>query len=246
MRLPSSGFGNGLHAQVVSALGLDIVEGRLQPGMTLNLNDLAQRFSVGRSVLREALRVLESLGMVEARQRIGTQVRPRHDWDLLNPQVVRWRGSGPRYFEQMRELLELRLGIEPVAARLSAVAMSDADAARLVRAAEQMVAASAAGDAQGFVEADVLFHELVLRSCGNSVIAHFASTVEALLRTRTSERRYPITEYTPASAHRHNRLAAAIAARDAAEAFAVSFEMIEVTVEEFENVSLQDAPPAAR
>ena len=240
MPLWNPGMGSGLHAQVTSALGVEIVEGRLAPGSILNLEELGRRFSVGRSVLRESLRVLESLGMIEPRQRLGTQVLPRSEWDLLNPKVILWRGSGAGYFEQMRELLELRLGIEPVAARLSAQAMSEADTHRLAEAARRMVTTSASGDAHGFLEADVEFHDLILRSCGNSVIAHFATTVEAVLRTRTFEHRFPITDYTPASADRHDRLAAAIAERDPATAFAVSLDMIDATVREFDSAAVTD------
>ncbi len=75
---------------------------------------------MSRSVVREALRVLQSLGLVEPRQRVGTQVLGIGSWELLAPTVIRWRGASPAYFVQQRELLELRLGVEPVAATLAA------------------------------------------------------------------------------------------------------------------------------
>lgn len=223
----------GLHAQVVDVIGSEVVDGRLAVGAILNLDDLAARFSVSRSVLREALRVLQSLGMVEPRQRIGTQVLPRTSWDLMNPQIIIWRGRSTEYFVQMRELLELRLGLEPVAARLSATAFRPEQAAAVEASARTMVDAAAAGDGRAYLEADVAFHTAILRGSGNDVIGHFASTVEALLRTRTDERRFTITDYTPAAAEKHLALARAIGAGDAAGAFARSWELIDTTVDEF-------------
>ncbi|ARC55663.1 HTH-type transcriptional regulator LutR [Frondihabitans sp. 762G35] len=229
----------GLHGRVVNRLGRQIVEGEVAMGSILNLEELSARFAVSRSVLREALRVLQSLGMVEPRQRVGTQVRPREEWDLMSPQLIAWRGHGAEYFVQMRELLELRLGLEPVAARLSATKLDPAGAEAVRRAAETMVTSSAAGDGRAYLEADIAFHTAILRGSGNAVVAHFASTVDALLRTRTEERRFTITEYTPASAHRHNELARALVERDPDAAYRWSYELIEATLAEF----VSEAPP---
>ncbi|MCU1444516.1 FadR/GntR family transcriptional regulator [Cryobacterium sp.] len=222
----------GLHAQVVNALGQEIVDGRYAPGDILNLDRLSDRFTVSRSVLREAVRVLQSLGMVEPRQRVGTQVLPRQSWDLFSPQIIHWRGLGD-YFTQMREMLEVRLGIEPVAARLSSRLMSDAERQAVSRAAATMVAADLARDGRTYLEADVEFHTLILQGARNAVMAHFASTVEALLRTREQEKRFTITEYTPPSAHRHNDLAEAIVAGDEDAAYRFSYATIDATLTEF-------------
>ncbi len=238
---PGSWRERGLHARVLNSLGQEIVDGRYAPGDILNLDDIAAAFAVSRSVLREALRVLQSLGMVEPRQRVGTQVLPRGTWDLMNPQIIIWRGRGPEYFTQRREMLEMRLGIEPVAARLSARLMTDAQLAAVAEAAEAMVAADLAGDGRRFLESDIAFHSLILVGSGNSVMGHFAGTVAALLRTREEEKRFTITEYTPPSAHRHNQLAVALAERDADAAYRWSYATIEATLAEF----MQEAGDAA-
>lgn len=223
----------GLHGRVVGAIGQDIVDAVLAPGEILDLDRIAADMNVSRSVIREALRVLRSLGMIEARQRVGTQILPRERWDLMNPQIIAWRGHGPDYFVQMRELIELRLGIEPVASRLAATWMPAADRALVVDDAAHLVASAARGDGRAFLEADIRFHAAILQGSGNSVMAHFSGTVEALLRTRVEERRFTITDYTPASADRHNALAAAIAAGDADEAYRWSYALLEATRAEF-------------
>ncbi len=223
----------GLHARVLNALGQRIVDGGYPTGDILNLDLITEEFAVSRSVLREALRVLQSLGLVEPRQRVGTQVLPRESWDLMHPQVIFWRGRGTDYLTQMREMLELRLGIEPVAARLSARLMTLEQLDAVGAAAEAMVLADQTGDGRRFLEADIEFHSLILIGSGNSVMGHFAGTVAALLRTREEEKRFTITEYTPPSAHRHNQLAEALRARDADAAYRWSYATIEATLTEF-------------
>jgi len=222
----------GLHARVVNVLGLQIVDSHYQPGDILNLDRLSEEFTVSRSVLREALRVLQSLGMVEPRQRVGTQVLARQFWDLFSPQIIQWRGRGD-YFAQMREMLQLRLGIEPVAARLSARLMSSVERDAVAAAAAVMVEADHSRDGRRYLEADVEFHTLILQGSGNAVMGHFASTVAALLRTREQETRFTITDYTPASAHRHNDLAAAIVAGDEDAAYTAAYATLEATLTEF-------------
>ena len=88
-------------------------------------------------------------------------------------------------------------------------------------------------DGRRFLEADVEFHTLILQGSGNAVMNHFANTVAALLRTREQEKRFTITDYTPASAHRHNDLAAAIVAGDEDAAYAFAYATLDATLAEF-------------
>jgi DNA-binding FadR family transcriptional regulator len=222
--------GRGLHGQVLDVLGQRIVDGGIGAGSVLRPELVADEFGVSRSVVREALRVLQSLGLVEPRQRVGTQVLGIGSWELLAPTVIRWRGASPSYFVQQRELLELRLGVEPVAAALAAGAPG---AAAVLEAAEDMLDARAREDSRAYLEADVRFHRGLLTASGNAVFAHFAGTVEALLRTRTSESRDPITRWTNDAAARHLTVAQALVAGDPAAASAAATELVRVTRDEF-------------
>ncbi|MFJ3382675.1 MULTISPECIES: FadR/GntR family transcriptional regulator [unclassified Curtobacterium] len=231
----------GLHAHVLDTLGQRIVAGAttrptsvgaVPAGTVLRPEDVASEFGVSRSVVREALRVLQSLGLVEPRQRVGTQVLPPSAWELLAPEVIRWRGASSGYFVQQRELLELRLGIEPVAASLAA-ARGPAATAPVLAAALEMVDAAARDDGAAYLEADVRFHRALLTGSGNAVFAHFATTVEALLRTRTSESRDTITRWTDAAAARHEAVGRALAAGDAGAAATATTALVGVTRDEF-------------
>ncbi|SDQ85111.1 DNA-binding transcriptional regulator, FadR family [Curtobacterium sp. UNCCL20] len=234
-RTSGSARGRGLHGHVLDVLGQRIVDGAIDPGSVLRPELVADEFGVSRSVVREALRVLQSLGLVEPRQRIGTQVLGIGSWELLAPTVIRWRGASPSYFVQQRELLELRLGVEPVAASLTARAGADggSGAAEVLAAAEDMLDACARDDSRAYLEADVRFHRALLAGSGNAVFAHFAGTVEALLRTRTSESRDTITRWTHDAAARHLAVGRAVVAGDAAAASAAAGELVRVTRDEF-------------
>ncbi|WP_144712269.1 FadR/GntR family transcriptional regulator [Curtobacterium pusillum] len=222
--------GRGLHAHVLDTLGQRIVDGQLAAGSVLRPETAADEFGVSRSVVREALRVLQSLGLVEPRQRVGTQVLGIGSWELLAPTVIRWRGASPSYFDQQRELLELRLGVEPVAASLAA---GTPGAEAVLAAASDMTDACDRDDSRAYLEADVRFHRALLEASGNAVFAHFAGTVEALLRTRTSESRDTITRWTRDAAARHVAVGRALVAGDAGGASASAGELVRVTRDEF-------------
>ncbi|MDM7890433.1 FadR/GntR family transcriptional regulator [Curtobacterium caseinilyticum] len=224
----------GLHAHVLETLGQRIVDGAVPVGAVVRPELVATEFGVSRSVVREALRVLQSLGLVEPRQRVGTQVLPTSSWELLAPTVIRWRGASPAYFVQQRELLELRLGVEPVAAALVAGRAGEAGAgAAVLDAARAMLDACAREDSRAYLEADVRFHRALLTGSGNAVFTHFAGTVEALLRTRTSESRDTITRWTRDAALRHEAVALAVAGGDVAAAGEAATALLRVTRDEF-------------
>jgi DNA-binding FadR family transcriptional regulator len=223
----------GLHAQVVHTLGRDIVDGTLATGQALIPDDLCSRFAVSRSVIRESLRALESLGMVSARPQVGTRVSAEENWDLLNPQVVLWRGEGTQYLRQMHELLELRLGVESAAAELATQRITAEQVDALASAAEAMAAAAQAQDAEGFLEADVSFHDILLRSSGNAIMAQFADTVGAVLRTRSGDTGHTIHDRTGRSIANHRQLAAALRDRDADAARRWARTIVQETLTEF-------------
>src|SRR5690625_3917079 len=150
--------GTGLYAQVVDVLGREIVNGDIEPGTIVYADQLCERLGVSRSVIREGVRTLSSMGLVEARPQVGTRVLPPEHWDLLNPYVVTWRGEGPGYVKQMKELLKLRLGIEHAAAGLAAERIDDDGAQEIRTHARALAAAYLAGDARKLFEMDSGFH----------------------------------------------------------------------------------------
>lgn len=174
-----------LHDTVLEVLGLDITAGRLAPGDTVSIDELATRHEVSRSVVREVLRVLAAQGLVESRRKVGTVVMPSTSWNLYDPTVIRWRLADRDRLGQLHSLTELREAVEPMSAGLAARRASGAQAARLVALAAQLWEAGVSGDVEGFLAIDVEFHRGVLDACGNEMFAHLGSVVTEVLVGRT-------------------------------------------------------------
>ena len=81
-------------------------------------------FSVSRTALREAYSVLTAKAMIVARPKIGTRVRPKADWNMLDPEVLSWHLQSTPTENFVAELFVLRQMVEPEAAALAAKARS--------------------------------------------------------------------------------------------------------------------------
>jgi DNA-binding FadR family transcriptional regulator len=219
----------GLYGQVVEAVGREIVDGVLTPGQIVYAEQLCQRFSISRSVVRESVRTLSSMGLLESRPQVGTRVLAIEQWDLLNPQIIRWRMLGPGADAQQKELLELRLGVEPVAARFAAQRMTAEVRAELLAAAGEMNVALAEGNRYAFFVADAEFHRLILEGSGNKSIAQLAGTISAALDGRSGQ---PSTKLNSAAVELHVSLAEALAAGDEEAAHELATLVLEQTLEE--------------
>ncbi|QKG24379.1 FadR/GntR family transcriptional regulator [Actinomadura verrucosospora] len=207
----------GLHGSVVDRLGVQITAGDVAAGEVLRIEQLEARFGVSRSVVREAIRVLESMGMVTSRRRVGITVAPRGGWNLFDPQIIAWRLDGPGRDEQLRELGELRRGLEPVAARLAALRATPAQCGTLTGAVMQMAVHGKSGDLEAYLEADVQFHRTLLEASGNDMMGALSGVVAAVLAGRTHHDLMP-AHPEPAAIRWHAEVAQAVQAGDAAAA----------------------------
>ncbi|MGH2559118.1 MAG: FadR/GntR family transcriptional regulator [Thermomicrobiales bacterium] len=153
-----------------------ILSGQIEPGERMpSERQLAEAFGVGRSAMREALKSLSLIGLVEVRQGDGTYLREANA--ALLPEVIEW---GLLLGEQRTmDLVEARQKIEAVIAGLAAERRDDRDIEALRHLIERMARAT---DADGFVEADVAFHLRVAECARNTVLRDILSNVQALLR----------------------------------------------------------------
>ncbi|WP_327063344.1 FadR/GntR family transcriptional regulator [Leifsonia sp. Root112D2] len=177
---------SGLHARVLDSLGLAICSSELAPGTIVRIDELEERHGVSRSVVRETLRVLSSMGLVASRRRVGVQILPSSEWNLYDPQVIRWRLASPGRISQLRSLTELRTAIEPEAARLAAIRVPLTGASDLMGLAGKLWAAGKQGDQDEFLTLDIEFHRLVLSSSGNEMFGKLHTLVTEVLTGRTN------------------------------------------------------------
>ncbi|MFB7208679.1 FadR/GntR family transcriptional regulator [Streptomyces sp. NPDC056255] len=209
--------GAGLHTHVLDTLGLEIAAGVHPPGQVLRTDELAQRFDVSRTVVREVIRVLESMHLVESRRRVGVTVRPTEAWNVYDPQVIRWRLAGADRPRQLRSLTVLRSAIEPVAAGLAARNATPEQCAALTECALGMVATSRGQQLEGYLKHDIAFHRIVLNASGNEMFARLGDVVAEVLAGRTHHQ-VMFEDPDPAAVTLHVRLAEAVREGDAVEA----------------------------
>lgn len=170
-----------MHGRVVEWIGTRIVSGEFADGSRLpNETELAARLQVSRGAVREAVKALAAKGLVEARPRLGTSVLPRSDWNLMDRDVIDWHGRISR-LEFLEDLLELRLMVEPGAARLAAERASDEQLDELDAAYRSMAehAPRLPDGEEAFVGADLAFHLTLLRASGNQLVEQLGRLLEA-------------------------------------------------------------------
>lgn len=174
----------GLHGTVVHTLGEAIARGVVAEGELLDPRAIGERFSVSRTVVREAFRVLAAKGLVEARPRTGTRVENIAAWNLLDRDVIVWRAAGGIDADLLGEYLELRLAIEPRAAALSAARQPEGALEDLRAACAAMRDAIDADDGAAWLRADIAFHQRLLTASGNRLFAQLGGVVAASLEVQ--------------------------------------------------------------
>jgi DNA-binding FadR family transcriptional regulator len=163
--------------EILVTIARAIAAGRYPAGRPLpRESDLRAQFGVSRTVIREALKVLESKALVQGRPRIGTLVRRKTEWNILDPDLVAWIGSEAIDFGFLQSLLEARKVVEPAVAELAAERASAQDVADLDAQFRLMVAALP-HDLPAFAEADVAFHTILFKASKNPVFAQLSGVI---------------------------------------------------------------------
>lgn len=173
-------FERNIPSQLAGQLGRDIVSGVYPPGSLLpNAIEMGERFSVSRTALREAYSMLSAKALILARPKVGTRVRPKSEWNMLDPEVLAWHLEAAPTEEFIAHLFVLRQMVEPPAAALAAAAGSSATVARVAEAYWRMERfQNGAGDLIG---ADLDFHTGILEATQNPFLAALAGLILASL-----------------------------------------------------------------
>ena len=192
---------------VFKTLRQAILTGELQPGERLMEITLANRLGVSRTPVREAIHKLEQEGLVIMMPRRGAQVAQITEKDLI-------------------EVLEVRLGLEEMAARFACERMTDGQFTELCQAADEFSAAIERNDLTALAQADEKFHSLICRATGNDCLCSITNNL------REQMYRYRIEHLKNHDARKnldgeHKAICAALEKRNAEEAQAILYSHIE-------------------
>lgn len=215
-----------LHSNVLDQLGLLITSGGLPAGEVLRIEQLESRFGVSRSVIRESIRVLESMGMVASRRRVGITVAASGSWNVFDPRIITWRLDGAGRDEQLRSLSELRRGLEPVAAGLAARRATPEQCGALTGAVMDMAVHGRSGDLDAYLKADIRFHQTLLEASGNEMLGALSGVVAAVLTGRTHHHLMP-AKPEPSAIRWHADVAQAVQAGDPSAAERAMRDIVE-------------------
>ena len=164
---------NRPYEQIVDQIEDGIRSGRLVDGQKLPTErELGQQFGVSRGVVREAIKVLDTLGLVESRQ--GSGIFVRKNSVLTVSRALTFVGRPDE--SSIQSLFEFRCDLECLAVRLATIRRTDAEAAEIRSAAEVTAEAAAAANVKLFGVGDSDFHRLIREASRNPFLA---TTLEA-------------------------------------------------------------------
>jgi GntR family transcriptional repressor for pyruvate dehydrogenase complex len=194
---------------------------KLKPGDKLpSERELAEMLQVSRSSIRDAIRGLELMGLVEPRQGAGTIVRELSAESVVNP----FAKSLKHQRDQVSELLDFRKMLEPPLAARAATHATDDDIAEMEEILQRQETKMALGEAA--VAEDTEFHYSIALASGNTVVLKVLDVVMDLLR-ETRERSLQVEGRAQRSLAGHRRILAAIKRRDAESAKAAMRRHVE-------------------
>jgi DNA-binding FadR family transcriptional regulator len=221
--------GQNLTHSIVQNLGIAIVTGTYSVKKPFPVEaELCKHYGASRSVLREAVKMLTAKGLLGARPRQGTWVQPESNWNLLDPDVLRWLLERKFSYSLLVEFAQIRLAVEPKAAALAATAADSEKKAEIRRAIDRMIAAEHGDDDP--LESDIAFHAAILRASGNRFYAQLPEMISTALRfsIRMTNRQKGVRL---ASVEDHEKVCNAIMAGDAAKAEARMETLIQEALE---------------
>jgi len=217
-----------MHDRVVEAIGRMAFDASVAGSALPTESELTERLQVSRSTLREAVKTLTGKGILEVRPRTGTRVLPRHLWNNLDPDVLRWAVEIERVRTTV-ELNELRSAVEPMAASLAAKFATADDVSALWHHFVRMEDAITQRDLNAFVEADSAFHRELLGAGGNELFRSLGHMIDAALYESFGSIADNISDVSDSVAL-HRSVVVAVSAKQADEAWQAMLKVVDATV----------------
>ena len=198
-----------LYEQIVQQIEDSILKGTLKPGDQLPAErELAQRFGVSRTAVREAVKALREKGLVEAYSGRGTFITNGTSQAIR--QSIDWMTKVGQQ-DGLAHLAEMRAILEPEIAALAATRVEEQHIAAMRDAFKVMDRSR--GDPVAFIEADLDFHLALAEAAGNPIVLSLIDSIVGLLREQRL-RVYRVEGGPERGQHHHKRILEAIRRRD--------------------------------
>lgn len=214
-----------------------ILAQEMSPGDRLpSERNLSEVLGVGRSVIREALKSLTVLGLVEVRQGDGTYLGEPDSGFLVR--AIEWGlllGT-----HEAKELVEARCHLEEIVAGLAGERRTEQDVEDLRRLYAEMEASQS--DRDRFVSADMAFHAKLAEACGNGTLQRMMSGITTLLQVWIRRVMSQAGSFAPTLSE-HRLLLAAIEAGDAGAARIAAAAHMDRARRRLERSLVEDAAP---
>jgi DNA-binding FadR family transcriptional regulator len=193
-----------------------ILRGRYIPGELLPTERaLALEGRLGRGSVREALRILETQGLVRTHAgRHGGSIVTRPTDVLLAQQIDSYAKTREL---PLLALVDARAAIEPMVAQLAAIHRTDDDLATLHRVSDRLDAA-ATSDVRRFLMYNVKWHDAMAAACGNDLLRAFARSISPLMYDASRITGFATPDVRIVVSKSHRRILDAVERQDAAAA----------------------------
>ncbi len=224
-----------LHDTLSRHLALAILRGETENWSSEN--NLCLKLKVSRSVLRESVKVLASKGLLEVRPKVGIRVRPRSEWNLLDPELLVWQFEAGMDDQLLRNLVEVRLIVETGAAGLAAMRATSEEIAWLGDCYREMKLN--VDDREAYNAADLRFHAAVFAACHNPLLERMTSTLRTGL---AATQRVTSKLHADVGLPLHEAVVNAVSERDPAAARVAAEKLILQAAHEVYDVLHPDHP----
>ena len=147
----------------------------------LNENLLAKKYGVSRASLREALKILQSKGVIKSKQKIGTILEEYKNLNFFDKDILSW-SKGSKYADNMRKyFIQTRLMFEPEIAYLCAKNIDLKNKNELNSIYESLAISVNKKDLKKLILADLAFHNKIILNCGNPILYKLSEFINHML-----------------------------------------------------------------
>jgi DNA-binding FadR family transcriptional regulator len=198
--------------------------------------ELCEKFGVSRSAVREAVKMLSAKGLISSKPRQGIRVLPEDQWNIFDPDLLRWMLESKPSLRVLKEFLQMRIAIEPEAASLAARNADHNAIAQIEQALERM--RQAEEGTQEDLEADIAFHVSILQASNNRFYYRLRDFISTALRVSISHTT-PIKGNYASIIEDHTKIFNAIKSRNPEHAKQAMLELVDEALNFIDEVIIQ-------